>query len=338
MVSVRTVLTVIGLAFTTYLASRGLIWSGPVAYPAVLIAAVVFYLGTSWLWILWAWRPRGAQAPPPRLPVWAVVLALAAALLVPNAVNAAVPHDALRASYVTWVIGGVGALMTIVMIRAQPVVAWVGMAMVGVSCMLWIGPLDTLAYGLIGSVVWVAVAQLALVFLNRAARDTAKLAELQQAASSWQAAHAGRAQERRMHVRRALAEAGPLLSRTIVTGGSLSPAERAAAQLAEWRLRDELRAPRLLDDTVRAAVDALRRAGTTVTILDEGGLEDLPDAALSAVRDELAETLRSARSPRIFVRSSPDPRVAVTVVGRAASAEGLSDEDAVELWREIPRP
>jgi hypothetical protein len=30
--------------------------------------------------------------------------------------------------------------------------------------------------------------------------------------------------------------------------------------------------------------------------------------------------------------------VAVTVVGRSASAAGLSDEDAVDLWREIPHP
>jgi hypothetical protein len=337
MVSVRTVLTVIGLAFTAYLAARGMWWTGPVAMPWLLVAAVVLFLGTSWLCILWGWRVR---RPGPRtgLPAWVLAVALATALLVPNAVMAGVPPEALRSPHATWVIGAIGALMTIVMVRAHPIVAWVGTAMMGATCMLWIGPLDTLALGLIGSVVWVVVAQLTLLSLNSAARDTAKLAGLQEAASSWQAAHIGRAQERRMHVRRALAEAGPLLSRTIVTGGDLSPAERAAAQLAEWRLRDELRAPRLLDDGVRDAVDALRRHGATVTILDEGGLEDLSEPALSRIRRQLAEALREASSPRVFVRASPDARVAVTVVGRAASADGLSDEDAVELWREIERP
>ncbi len=116
------------------------------------------------------------------------------------------------------------------------------------------------------------------------------------------------------------------------------PRGRIAAQRAEWRLRDELRAPRLLDDAVRAAVDALRRRGSTVTILDEGGLEELDEHELVRVRGELAEALRATTSPRVFVRSAPNPRIAVTVVGRATSSVGLSDEDTVELWREIARP
>lgn len=337
MVRVRTVLTVIGLAFTAYLALRGLWWTGPVAMPLLMVAAVGFYLAVSWLWIFWGWSPRRV-APPPPVPPWAAGLALAAAVFVPNMAFASVTAAELREPHVTWMIGGIGALMTIVVVRRRPIFAWVGMAMLAASCVLWIGVLDTLALGLIGSVVWVAVAQLTLVFLQRAARDTAKLAELQQAASSWQAVHASRAQERRMHVRRALAEAGPILSRTVTLGGDLSPADRIAAQHTEWRLRDELRAPRLLDDAVRAAVDTLRQGGSTVTILDEGGLDDLDDAALVRVRAELADALRSAASPRVFVRSSPNPRIAVTIVGRSASADGLSDEDAVELWREIRRP
>jgi hypothetical protein len=50
----------------------------------------------------------------------------------------------------------------------------------------------------------------------------------------------------------------------------------------------------------------------------------------------LAGTLREARSDRLYIRTSPHERVAVTVVGRSAAGDGLSDEDAVELWREIP--
>ncbi|MEN2738072.1 hypothetical protein ABCS02_09790 [Microbacterium sp. X-17] len=337
MVSVRTVLTVIGLAFTAYLAARGLWWSGPVATPWLMVAAVLFYLAVSWLWIFWGWQPRRSSPPPP-VPVWGVVLALAAAALVPNAAFASVSADVFRAPYVTWMIGGIGALMTIVMVRGRPIIAWIGMAMLCASCILWIGVLDTLSLGLIGSVVWVVVAQLALIFLQRAARDTARLTELQQAASSWQAVHASRALERRAQVRRALVEAGPLLSKTIAMGGALTSEDRDAAQHAEWRLRDELRAPRLLDDAVRDAVDALRRRGSTVTVLDEGGLDDIEDAALLGIRHQLADALRSATSPRIFVRTSPNARVAVTIVGRAASSDGLTDEDAVELWREISRP
>ena len=50
----------------------------------------------------------------------------------------------------------------------------------------------------------------------------------------------------------------------------------------------------------------------------------------------LATTLHEAHSDRLYIRTSPDERVAVTVVGRSAVGPGLSDEDAVELWREIP--
>ncbi len=59
---------------------------------------------------------------------------------------------------------------------------------------------------------------------------------------------------------------------------------------------------------------------------------------LAIIRGELAETLRTARSDRLYIRTSPDERVAVTVVGRSAAGPGLSDEDAVDLWREIGHP
>ena len=66
--------------------------------------------------------------------------------------------------------------------------------------------------------------------------------------------------------------------------------------------------------------------------------EDLDEGQLGHIRRELADTLRAARSERLYIRTSPDERVAVTVVGRASSVLGLSDEDSVDLWREIRRP
>ena len=57
----------------------------------------------------------------------------------------------------------------------------------------------------------VAAAQLVVFALDRAARDAERLAELQQAASAWQASQSGRQRERRLHVQRALQTAGPIL-------------------------------------------------------------------------------------------------------------------------------
>jgi hypothetical protein len=341
-VSVRTIVSALALAFTAYLAARGLWWTGPVDHPWLIFLALPFYLVVTWVWILWGSRVSRSAEPGSRptiwrLPLWGGVLAILVAIVVPNAILFAVPAEARSQPYATWVIGGVGALMTIVMVRRRTWTAWIGLAIAAVSVSAWIGPLTALSLGLVGSIVWVAAAQLLMFALDRAARDTSQLAELQQAASAWQAAQAGRQRERRLQVQRALQVAGPVLGRTIETGGNLRPDEKLEARLAEGRLRDELRGPRLLDDAVRAELEAVRRRGVSVTMFDEGGLDGLDEHDLAEIRADLAATLRAAASTRLIIRTSPHERVAVTVVGRSGEGEGLSDEDSVDLWREIPR-
>jgi hypothetical protein len=348
MISVRNVLIGLALAFTAYLAARGLWWTAPVAQPLVVITALGLYLVTTWLCLFWEPSPPApatgedlspaAPRGPSTLPAPAAVLALACAFLVPSAIAVGVGADSRTAPFATWYLGGIGALMTIVMVRRRPWTAWSGIAALSVAAMVWMGPASAIALGMIGSVVWVASAQLLLLSMDRAARDTGRLTQLQRAASAWQASQVGRQRERRLQVQQALAVAGPVLARTVSTGGELTAADRLEARLAEGRLRDEMRAPRLLDDAVRAELERARRRGGTVTVLDEGGLDGLDEESLAEIRAQLAETLRSARSDRLYIRTSPHETVAVTVVGRSASAAGLSDEDAVDLWREIPHP
>ena len=52
--TVRAVLSAIALAFTAYLAARGLLWTSPetVERGWLIIAALVLYLPITWLWIL----------------------------------------------------------------------------------------------------------------------------------------------------------------------------------------------------------------------------------------------------------------------------------------------
>ncbi|GAB3604057.1 hypothetical protein [Microbacterium aureliae] len=349
MISVRNVLTALAFAFTAYLAARGLWWTAPVANPGLIVVALVLYLGTTWLCLFWEpGRARTARAAAegavlPRsrrqvtLPMPSAVLALVSAAVVPSAISLAVAEGLRREPFVTWYLGGIGALMVIVMVRHRPWFAWAGMIMLIAASLTWMGP-SALQLGLVGSMVWLSCSQLLMRSIDRAARDTARLAQLQRAASAWQASHVVRQRERRVQVQSALAVAGPVLGRVIATGGELSDEERLEARLAEGRLRDELRGPRLLDDDVRAELERARRRGATVTVLDEGGLEGLDDAALGTIRAQLAETLRSARSDRLYIRTSPHERVAVTVVGRSDSGAGLSDEDSVDLWMEIDHP
>ncbi|GAA2988692.1 hypothetical protein JOD63_001963 [Microbacterium terrae] len=370
MISVKNVLVALAVAFTAYLAARGLWWTEPVVAPLVIVATLGLYLLTTLLCVVWeprrargvddddaesdgvpaetavtdaetaepgtATEPARAAAP---LPMAAQVLALVCAVLVPSAVAYAVGPDARTAPFATWYLGGIGALMTIVMVRRRPWTAWVGTALLAIASMVWIGPAAALALGLVGSIVWVGVAQLLVWSLDRAERDTARLAGLQRAASAWQASQLARRRERRVRVQQALTAAGPVLSRAIAQGGTLTAEDRLEARLAEGRLRDEMRGPRLLDDEVRGELERARRRGAHVTVLDEGGLEGIDESDLSVIRGQLAETLRTAASERLYIRTSPDARVAVTVVGRStAVGGGHSDEDEVDLWREIAHP
>ena len=349
MVSVRTVLVSLGIAFTAYLAARGLLWTGgSVEQPVVLVVAFLLYLITTLL-CLFVNAPRPDDVDDAavtddgsrrvaRLPRWVSALAVVTSVIVPNAIMLSVAPESRSAPFATWYIGGIGALMVIVMVRRRTWVAWSGIALLAAASMAWLGPLQALALGLVGSVMWVVVAQLLLRSLDRAARDTSRLAQLQRAASAWRASQTGRQRERRIQVQRALAVAGPILSRTIERGGALDGRERIEARIAEGQLRDELRGPRLLDDVVRGELDAARRRGATVTVLDEGGLDGLDEAQLWSIRAELAAAVRDATSDRLYIRTSPDDRVAVTVVGRSAAGTSLTDEDSVDLWREIPRP
>ncbi|MDL9980286.1 hypothetical protein [Microbacterium candidum] len=347
--SVRHVLIGLAVAFTAYLSARGLWWApGSVDHPIGMVASLIAYLVTTWLCLLVEPRGRpqtrddvpltaGSRGPVP-LPTWAAGLAVVLAAYLPTALTLSAGAASTHAPYVTWYVGGIGALMTIVMVRRRTWWAWAGTAVLAVVSSVWLGPKDALALGLVGSVVWVGVAQLLMRSFDRAARDTTQLQELQAAASSWQAAQAGRRRERRVQVQRALTIAGPVLTRAIEVGGAFGAEDRAEAAIAEGRLRDELRGGRLLDDAVRSALDGARRRGAVVTVYDEGGLDDLSESALAIVRRQLADAVGSAQSGRLFVRTSADTQIAVTVVGRSAGEGGHGEEETVDLWREIARP
>ena len=94
MTSVKNVLVALGVAFTAYLAARGLWWTEDVPYPLVVVAALGLYLATTWICIFWepprqesaedAVAEASAKRPQHRLPVPAQMLALASAAIVPT--------------------------------------------------------------------------------------------------------------------------------------------------------------------------------------------------------------------------------------------------------------
>lgn len=326
--SVRSITTALALGFALYFAARGIWWTVQPDAPLLFVAAIAFYLAAILTAVLGA--PREV-----RMPVGSAVLALASSAIVPALVSLALEPSLRGAPFATWYIGATGLLAVVCIVRRRPLVGWAMLVTLIVAACAFMGIGSAFTLGLVGSITWVVVAQLLVLFWDRAVRDTERLADIQRAVSAWHATQLVRQRERRVRAQRALAVAGPVLSRTIAVRGELSEDERLQARLAEGTLRDELRGGELMSDAVREAITEARRAGATVTVFDEGGLEGIDEQRIDEIRAELAGVLARARSNRLIIRAGRDETNAVTVVGRTAG--GATDDDAVELWHEIRR-
>lgn len=327
--SVRSITTALALGFALYFAARGIWWIVPPIAPHLMILAIALYLAAVLTAVL------AGTATRIRMPLGPAVLALVTAVAVPVLASVALEPQTREAPFATWYIGALGLLAVVCIVRRRWWVGWTMLAILAVLSSTFMGIAKAFTLGLVGSITWVVVAQLLVLFWDRAVQDTERLADIQRAVSAWHATQLVRQRERRVRAQRALAVAGPVLTRTVAAHGALTAQERLDARLAEGTLRDELRGAVLLNDAVREAISQARRNGTLVTVFDEGGLDGIDEARVAEIRDELASVLEQARSNRIIIRAGRDDVTAVTVVGRAAG--GSHDDDAVDLWHEIHR-
>ncbi len=326
--SVRSITTSLALGFALYFAARAIWWTVQPEAPLLIVAAIALYLAATLTAVLGA--PREV-----RMPVAPAVLAMASSAIVPTLVSLALEPSLRGAPFATWYIGATGLLAVVCIVRRRALFGWGMLITLIVAASAFMGIGEAFTLGLVGSITWVVVAQLLVLFWDRAVRDTERLADIQRAASAWQATQLVRQRERRVRAQRALAVAGPVLSRTVAARGELSEDERLEARLAEGTLRDELRGGTLMSEAVREAITEARRAGATVTVFDEGGLDGIDETRIEEIRAELADVLARAHSNRLIIRAGRDETNAVTVVGRTAG--GAVDDDAVELWHEIRR-
>ncbi|MEJ1088363.1 hypothetical protein WDU99_08545 [Microbacterium sp. Mu-80] len=327
--TVRSIVTALALGFALYFAARGIWWIVQPTAPLLMVSAIGLYLATALTTVL------AGAAHSVRMPSGPAVLAFVTSLAVPSLVSLSLPWHERDAPFATWYIGAIGLLAVVCIVRRRLLCGWLMLAALIVAASLYMGLGEAFTLGLVGSITWVVVAQLLVLFWDRAVRDTERLADIQQAVSAWNATQEVRQRERRVRAQLALAVAGPVLTRTVAARGDLTAQERFDARLAEGTLRDELRGAALLNEAVRSAISDARRRGTSVTVFDEGGMDGLDEVRAEEIRDELAAVLERARSNRVIIRAGRDDRVAVTVVGRAAG--GAHDDDAVDLWHEIRR-
>lgn len=326
--TVRGVATALGIAFCVYYVTRGLWWVELPAAPPLLLSALAIYLGVMLTVILADDDEEG------RLPSIVAVFALVGSAAVPTLVSLGLSFEARQAPFATWYIGAIGILGLACIVRGRPLFGWLTLAVLTASAMGWMGAGNALRLGLVGSIVWLVIAQVLMIMWSRAVRDTERLADIQQRVSVWHATGQVRQRERRKRVQFALSIAGPVLGATISRGGALDDDERMQAYLAEGALRDELRGGSLLSDAVRARILDIRQAGGTVTLIDEGGLEGLSPQRCAQLHEELAAALEEVGPLRVIIRAARHEDTAVTVVGRSGEH---TDDDAVALWRVLSR-
>jgi hypothetical protein len=306
---------------------------------APIIVALALYAVTTLLVLLPDKRPQ--------MPIWMAAFAVAVAVALPLLVTSVLIKDFPGGyGYATWYVAAVGTLMTIVSTRRRPGFAWIGIGFLAAQTIVWGGPGALPGIGVVGSAAWVGVSHILTNTLSKAARDSRRFASAEREATEWQAAQEAHLNERQFRLIQTSAMALPMLRVIQHTHGDLTDAQRAECLHLEGAIRDEIRGRKLLNDAVREQVMAARRRGTTVTLLDEGGIDDILEPELDRILNRLAVALRDTTADKVIARTVPEgSEVAVTVVGLNTFDDGSAsllgreslEEDEVALWLEIPR-
>ena len=302
------------------------------------VAAMVIYAVAT---ILSLW-PTESKRMPIQLAAFNVTASVAISLLVTSQLP-----DGASGTYAAWHTAAIGTLMVITSSRRRQTAAWIAVSLLAVQTFAWEGPGALVEFGVVGSIAWVGISHALAYSLSSAGRDARQYALAEREAVEWRAAQDAHLFERQFRLRQTSRMSLPMLRQIVASQGDLTAAQRAECLHLEGAIRDEIRGRQLLNDRVRVEVMAARRRGTVVTLLDEGGIDDLAADDLDRVLNRLADAVGAIRTDRIIARTvSHDSDVAVTVVGISSANAGThsalghepdDDEDQVDLWLEIPR-
>jgi len=309
--------------------------------PVPVIVAMGLYAVATVLSLLPLW--------PVRMPMWMAAFNLA--IVIAITVLVASQLDFAReggTGYASWYVAASGTLLTITSARGRHSFAWLGIAFLGIHTIAIVGPVGPaglVSLGIVGSASWVAVSHVISVATAKASADSARFVSAGREAADWQAAQEAHVQERQTRLGQTNTMALGMLRQIQSSGGDLTDAQRQECLNLEGAIRDEIRGRSLLNDAVRDEVMIARRRGATVSLLDEGGLDDLSADARDRVLDTLASALRGSAADRVIVRTVHGSDIAVTVVGLRTAGDGqagalgqeAAEDDEVDLWLEIPR-
>ena len=307
--------------------------------PGPVFVAMGLYAAATTLSLL-PWGPK-------RMPVWMASInfgvVIAITLLVGSQLDYAVKGGP---GYASWYVAASGTLLTITSTRGRNTFAWLGIGFLAIHSIAVIGLGGLFGLGIVGSALWVAVSQVLSTALTKATRDAQRFSLAEREATDWQAAQEAHVYERQFRLGQTSAMALAMLRTIQECGGDLTDEQREECLHLEGAIRDEIRGRKLLNDAVREEVMAARRRGATVTLLDEGGIDDLSDDELERVLNRLALALHETDADKVIARTVPEGSdIAVTVVGlrtadnemAVALGQDSLEDDEVDLWLEIPR-
>lgn len=336
---------IVGLAafFSVYHLVLATVSIGAGTAPERPFIAMVLYAAAT---VVSLWPSKAKRMP---LPLAIVNVAISIALP-PLVASQLTMGPATGSDYSTWYVAGIGTLMVITSARRRHGFAWLGVTALVVHTVLWAGPASLVSLGVFGSVLWVAFSHALSRSIDKAERYARTYALAEREAAEWQAAQEAHLFERQFRLEQTGRMALPMLRHIVDSAAELTEGQRKECIYLEGAIRDEIRGRKLLNDRVREQVMIARRRGTVVNLLDEGGIDDLPEGELKRVHHHLACAIRDTPTDIIIARTVPEGSdVAVTVVGLRSGGEGEGearalghepaddDEDQVDLWLEIPR-
>lgn len=316
----KTLLVLIGFLFMMNFLVLGLFWlpyydsaQKPILAFAMYFVAVVMsiFLGKQ-----------------PRLPMWIAAYNLLVATVVPWLILSEYPIEnyAANGSYATWFIGGIGALMSLTTLRTQPMIGLIGLGIMVLEVLRWGGVGVMATSGLVGATVLVAVG----FAIGRGLDSTSKLTEeyLEQAtASATKTASLTAARtEHQKFLLSGLEAAMPMLERIVARNGDLDEIDRREAKLVQAKLTDEIQGKHLLNPAIQLAARDARVRGVEVTILDEGGLDDLSETDRHELLNSVAEAIRSTQAGKIHIRAPKGEPYRVNIIATRPEAS------APDLW------
>lgn len=229
-----------------------------------------------------------------------VVFALA--LIVPLTMSAAIPAGA-EASYSTWHVSGIATVMAVLMVRQHVVLAWLGAGFMIIQTLIWGGLGVLFNSGVFGAFLLVLAAQATSSILSSAAKAASDFRELSIATNAQTAASTAARLERQRRIQQTLKEALPLLQKVVDSGGKLTRPEAKQALLKELELRDQIRGRALLMEDLVLATRAARERGVEVQLLDDGGLDNVPEARRFELLQRVARELENVASGKVVIRA-----------------------------------